>query len=428
MNKNLFILDQLYDIIEIGQEISTILFSPEFQRLREVRLINTNSPTFQTLSEIRRYSHSIGVYHLAKELNSQFCTSSLRKSYSGFLIGALLHDLGTPPFGHLFEYLLASIKNWNHERILQDILQGTYGILKRWHQIYYSKPLKLYEILEKLHIEPQEIHSYVNGDNIICKLLSSSLDIDNIDNVYRMGWALNLVQSRNEPLRIVQSMRLTDNQIQIEESGINDIRKWITLREKIYSIISFEGITLSSQAMLTDAFITALVENQLSVDDWALTDESIIRKLFENENTKEIIYRLMTGDYYHLLYLGWFDAFDLSRPLTNPETRIAVIDELSTYLGFEVSMYVFYDKGTFTKRVEFPIFNSNNQLVRLSEESKSTIISIFGKRKNRITQETKNQINIYLEKYGLNQKNLKPIPKIEEIYGYKSQGEFSFTD
>ena len=62
-----YILDALYAVLYFPNFIWDVLFTPEMQRLRELRLYNINSLCFTGASNINRYEHSIGTCHLAMQ-------------------------------------------------------------------------------------------------------------------------------------------------------------------------------------------------------------------------------------------------------------------------------------------------------------------------------------------------------------------------
>jgi HD superfamily phosphohydrolase len=131
------VVDHLYGAIVVSEWLHPIVRSPEVQRLKYIRLINVLSPSCPALSDARRFVHTLGVLSLASRLEKEIVHRWSRGEARAFLVAALLHVIGTPPFGHLFEYQLAATENWNHEEQVAAIIRGTYRPEKRYHQIYY---------------------------------------------------------------------------------------------------------------------------------------------------------------------------------------------------------------------------------------------------------------------------------------------------
>ena len=58
------VYDPLYGNFEIPTFLRQLVLAPEVRRLMGVRLLNAPTPTLPTLSEIRRFSHTLGVLRL----------------------------------------------------------------------------------------------------------------------------------------------------------------------------------------------------------------------------------------------------------------------------------------------------------------------------------------------------------------------------
>ena len=61
----MYIWDALYGKIDFSSLVYKCMFSPEIQRLREVRLCNINSLCITGSSNTNRFEHSVGTAHLA---------------------------------------------------------------------------------------------------------------------------------------------------------------------------------------------------------------------------------------------------------------------------------------------------------------------------------------------------------------------------
>jgi HD superfamily phosphohydrolase len=115
----MIIYDPLYGHFPIPSYLSRLILTPEVRRLSQIRLLNTLSPSLAVLGELRRYSHTLGVLYLCERNRAHGYSEDERKALAA---SVLLHDIGTPPFGHLLEYYLRETKGWSHEGIIKPIL------------------------------------------------------------------------------------------------------------------------------------------------------------------------------------------------------------------------------------------------------------------------------------------------------------------
>lgn len=104
------IRDPLHNLIEFGaddfeQELWRVVQTPAFQRLRRVKQLGFSEFTYPGATHTR-FSHCIGVYHIAKGLLQIIESKSDRHNEYDkkmALAAALVHDVGHGPFSHAFE-------------------------------------------------------------------------------------------------------------------------------------------------------------------------------------------------------------------------------------------------------------------------------------------------------------------------------------
>src|SRR6266700_4760404 len=97
------VYDPIYGGFSLPSYVEELVFAPEVRRLSQIRLLNTLTPSLATLGELRRFSHTLGVLHLCDLNGAKGFSPEERKALAA---SVLLHDIGTPPFGHLMEYNL----------------------------------------------------------------------------------------------------------------------------------------------------------------------------------------------------------------------------------------------------------------------------------------------------------------------------------
>ena len=214
--------DPIYGYIEIDNHIiSTIIDTPEFQRLRNI--IQTSYSPLYSSAVHNRFVHSLGVYHLGKFLSlsiqkklsdSLFGTTTkkdIERYFELFEIACLLHDVGHAPFSHTGEdfYLKDGdrkelhkeiIKLTNDQNMKKEISEKAANYKAAAHELMsVIVGLKVYSGLfrsdeEKSFFsrcitgylyakETDEKHSFLNC--LISFLNSSVIDVDKLDYLIR---------------------------------------------------------------------------------------------------------------------------------------------------------------------------------------------------------------------------------------------------
>lgn len=419
----------LFGVTHVPDWTRRIILSPEVQRLREIRLINTSTPFLPALSDVRRFTHTIGVAHLVGLASGNDPLAGSVRQQRVMLAAALLHDVGSPPFGHLFEYLLNAQFGWTHEAALQGIIEGTYRPDNQFHQIYYQRTLALGRILSKLEIDAHEVSAVVNGTSALSPLLAGSIDCDNIDNVYRMATLLGLPASIQSAERLASALTVMDGRIALPRTAIGALEDWRRLRRKCYEILAFDIPSLSGQAMLTDAITGAMEDELIGVEHWFLTDEDLLRRLTNpnsaTKRVKETARRFALGDFYECVFLAWYELPRQDRDLRSPAERRRLQSALQQALGIPCTPYVFYDKGAFEKTLRLVVTEdseADETDLTLGIASASTVAAVFTPRRlSRVPARwTKGAAEVF-SGFGLDPASRRPVPRKGEVYDVPGQ-------
>jgi uncharacterized protein len=386
-----YVLDALYGPIRFPDYVWEIAFCPEIQRLREVRLSNINSLRFTGGANVNRYEHSLGVAYLA-----QLCTQKMWFGVDERLIilAALLHDVGTAPFGHSVQYALEN-QGYKHES-LYNILTGECSPQQSEYpyrhipteQIYLGERLRVREILSK--DELKQIDQLVSGHGTLGPLISGSLDLDNLDNVYRLSYHMGLVRSGNSPLSLAQVLYIEDGKLLVPQNALPLIEEWGQLRRRLYGFLLLDQAEFSAKCMLQDALEQASKDTETSLI-WRDVDFELVNKLLCGpDEVARIASRLMLGNLYGCAGVFSTSVTHIHRQLLkDPSERHSLEGILSDYVrsfgsshykNALVGLHTIEDVGRSQRQVQVQTDDGKTHLIGTS--SNRVLIGVFFKNVN----------------------------------------------
>lgn len=354
------VLDALYGQVTFDDGLAALVSTPIVQRLRHVRLSNIDSLNMPGISNLSRFEHALGVAHLAANLG---VSKKLAKfEHDAICAAALLHDWAITAFGHLVEeaYQFAGSK-FDHEKQLRKILAGEaeeeIGSVNR--QILHGRETKLSDWAKKVVGKSdadaflEKIIDYASGDGLYGKIISSDIDIDNVDNIYRIAHHAGLPCDKGVPLRLAQGIVDVDraNGEPIFQKNVErDIVSWVSTRTNVYSHLMPAEYDFAGKLMMLSAAVAAVKSGQFRATDWSKTDYQFISDLLGSEVklVSETVQRWLTGELWDISPLYWFEG---KRP--DFPTFLAFSGELEAQLGQPFFSYGIKDKRNRLLSVRF---------------------------------------------------------------------------
>lgn len=276
----MYIYDCLYGKIEFNKKILRCMLTPEMQRLREVRLGNINSLCLTSSANINRYEHSVGTAYLAL-VNERANKGKFGKENKDvFVYAALFHDLANGPFGHAYEYIVQK-QGFIPEDSIGDVILGKMsGSHKKGSKLepfYLGEPNEIGTVLNRQEIEA--LDEIVRGENVECsKILSDVIDIDNIDNVYRMAYHMGISIDKRIPIELAKGIVCEKNTIYFKDYVIPYLYDWYEVRSKVYKLLLYNPQDFAAKCMMTDV-MDAVLEKEPSIIKWQYTDYELIEVL-----------------------------------------------------------------------------------------------------------------------------------------------------
>ena len=245
------IRDEIHRDILVPAHHARIIDTHEFQRLRNVQQLSTCEFVFPSATHTR-FAHSLGAYYLAGEL-----TSSIQEVQPGLLtdsdaelvqIGALLHDIGHPPYSHLLETPEVFATFHSHEywgRILLESEESEIGQV-------------LHDVLGEER--KQRLFALLDGQNecngvpiapFLKEIISSQLDVDRMDYMIRDQANTGAQIGGFDSARVIRALRVNDDgRLYVKSWGLPAIEAYLVTRYDMYNQVYFHKVNMLTQSYL----------------------------------------------------------------------------------------------------------------------------------------------------------------------------------
>lgn len=247
VNKETIFRDPVLNSVVVkDQLILDLIGTTEFQRLRRIKQLGSANSVFHG-AEHSRFSHSLGVYEIARRFSEQLAEFHATKVPGDglwdpnerivLLSAALLHDLGHGPYSHTFEHIFGT----NHEDYTRAIITepGTQinTVLKAYDP---ELPQKVADVINKTYANRQ-----------VVQLISSQIDADRMDYLLRDAYYTGATYGEFDLSRIIQMVRPYEGGIAFEEKGLYAIEDYVVSRYQMYVQVYFHPVSRSLEILLT---------------------------------------------------------------------------------------------------------------------------------------------------------------------------------
>jgi HD domain protein len=356
--------------------------------------------TFHT-AEHSRFSHSLGVYEIARRICDNFARNyATQEEGDGLwddrnrlvvLCAALLHDVGHGPYSHTFE----KIFDTNHEQITIDIIlsEGT-EVNQILRKVSSTFPQEVASVIQKTHPNPQ-----------VVQLISSQIDADRMDYLLRDAYFTGVNYGTFDLTRILRVIRPYKGGIAFTYSGMHAVEDYIVSRYQMYMQVYFHPVSRGMEVVLNHllkrasacynsesnplkhsaTFLKPFFEGTWTLEDYLRLDDGVLNTYFSHWLLEEDAILSDLSD--RFINRRPFKSVPFNRKNDGPQ--VERMKQIVEAVGFDPEYYTainnsfdlpydFYRPDSIKPRTQIELVERNGNMVELSQVS-SIVEAISGK-------------------------------------------------
>ncbi len=266
------IKDPLWQNIAMTKEIKDLLLVSDVQKLARIK---QNGPAYHIYPGAvhTRLSHSIGVYHLSREillsvLSKDENVDLSEKGIMSFLVASLLHDIGHFPYAHSLKELPLK----DHEALAAELIL-TKGPLYDAINATGADPVMAASIIDKDRPTNDE-------ETVLFRLLlSGTLDPDKLDYLSRDGYFSGLPYGKQDTGYVISSLHIRNNRPLIEKEALASVEEILFSKYMMYRSLYWHKGVRAATAMIKKAVVRALLEETIAYDELYFLDDNEFNSL-----------------------------------------------------------------------------------------------------------------------------------------------------
>ena len=258
--------DPLWGNIPMSSGIRGLLDAAEVRKLAGIK---QNGPAYLVYPGAvhTRLSHSIGVYHLGREMMLTLARKSGSLPFTemglmSFLSACLLHDIGHFPYAHSLKEL--SVRE--HEEIAGDIITHSEEMIEALGRAG-ADPSMTARIIDT------EMDECDEETGIYRSILSGTLDPDKLDYLSRDAFFAGIPYGRQDTSYMISSIQLCGARLALEEDALSLVEQILFSKYMMYRTLYWHKGVRSATAMIKKAVLTALRDGVITFDDLYLKDD-----------------------------------------------------------------------------------------------------------------------------------------------------------
>ena len=401
--------DPLWQNIPMTKEIKALTEVDDVQKLARIK---QNGPTYHIYpgSVHTRLSHSMGVYHLGRQILLSLSKKSeelpfTEKGMMSFLVACLLHDIGHFPYAHSLKELAIR----DHEELAGEMILEREELGKAVENTGADREMTAAIIDKDLLTSDDETLVYRN-------VLSGTLDPDKLDYLSRDGFFAGVPYGKQDTDFIISSFAYRNSRLCIDKAAISSVEQILFSKYMMYRTIYWHKGVRSATAMIKKALITALKEGLIEFDElYGLDDNEFVLLLKSRKEKCQALEMVEEVEHNHLLERKVYKDYDSSGVIENRGRKPEEREEMENFIWKElIKTYPSLKKWEVIIDIPEPIsFETHISVV--TEEGKVEDINdsdmIFSGKVSSLFQKSLRKVALYAPSY------------IKEDDAWKAMGE-----
>ncbi len=288
--------DPLWKHIYLSRGMVKLLQTPELQQLQRVKQLGPTQLVYPGAVHTR-FNHSLGVFHLAKQIitamvkNSQDIPLSLN-GVTNFLLASMLHDLGHFPYAHS----LKDVASVSHESLGRHIILNS-PLAESIKRIPGGDPEMVGLIIDNsIPVQNREIEIFRN-------ILSGPIDPDKLDYLNRDAFFCGVPYGIQDTDIIIENLIPNSNDpTELSTQGRELLDGMLLSKYLMYKHVYWHTTVRGATAMIKEGVLQGFQDGTLREEDLYGLDDYSFELLTTSPLLKNMLQQLQSGSVYQEVY------------------------------------------------------------------------------------------------------------------------------
>ncbi|GJP51271.1 hypothetical protein CLOM_g10444 [Closterium sp. NIES-68] len=288
--------DPIHGHITVDKTCLSFIDTCEFQRLRHIRQLGVCNYVYPSANHTR-LEHSIGTSHLANQV-----VESLRRhqpelrinddDVMAVTLAGLCHDMGHGCFSHMLDRAIFSRfcpgSDWSHERRSVELVDRVID-----NNSIDIEPDTIATIKSLILPDKSKRRRDYKEKEFLWDIVANArtgIDVDKFDYLARDSYFCN-VKSCFDHKRIIQMLRVIDDEICFKYRELETVNDMFALRAKMYRNVYTHKTVKAVEAMILEALAQAnhvyrfgeIAQSQ-DLDRFCQLDDTILREILRSRD------------------------------------------------------------------------------------------------------------------------------------------------